>query len=63
FFPAPPIADPDGKYQFPFLSLWFHSSNKDQSGLMVRSRPWDRKVPGSKHNSTQDPPSTESVAR
>ncbi|GBL75251.1 hypothetical protein AVEN_194481-1 [Araneus ventricosus] len=32
-------------------------------GLVVRSRPCDRRVPGSKPNTTEDPPCIEPVAR
>ncbi|GBM45687.1 hypothetical protein AVEN_145572-1, partial [Araneus ventricosus] len=35
----------------------------DRGGLVVRSRPWGRRVPGSRPDSNEDPPCMGPVAR
>ncbi|GBL90798.1 hypothetical protein AVEN_269081-1 [Araneus ventricosus] len=40
-----------------------HLSVRGRGGLVVRSRLWDRRVPGSKPDSTEDPPCMGPVAR
>ncbi|GBM24537.1 hypothetical protein AVEN_217118-1 [Araneus ventricosus] len=50
------------EYQFPqriVIRLLF----RGRGGLVVRSRPWGRRVPGSRPDSTEDPPCMGPVAR
>ncbi|GBM90642.1 hypothetical protein AVEN_213561-1 [Araneus ventricosus] len=44
-------------------SILYYYRNQSRGGLVARSRLWGRRVPGSKPDSTEDPPCMGPVAR